>query len=241
MRRMRHLRAREIQGCILCLDASAASSLFDATSGGSLVAADGAVARWEDQSTSAAHATQSTSAAQPLRRIGGINGFDALEFDGSDDRMTFTLTGSDPNTMIATCKWNNTGQTGSRGIMAFGAVNDPQGGMLLMQPSTGSQIGTYTGSLRYSTYTATTAPFSAALVDPGTGTHDYWVNGKTAGTGVTGNPVGQLQNHIGGATDLPVQYTAMHIANAAIYNSALSAFVVKRATCANMRKARISE
>ena len=50
MRRMRHLKPREIQGCQLALDASIPTSLYDATSGGSLVAADGVVRRWEDQS-----------------------------------------------------------------------------------------------------------------------------------------------------------------------------------------------
>jgi len=240
MRRMRHLKPREIQGCQLALDASIATSLYDATSGGNLVAADGAVARWEDQSGNGRHATQATSGARPLRRIGGVNGFDALEFDGTDDRLIFTLAGADPNAMIATCRWENTGQAGTRGIMAFGSVNDPAGGMILMQPTTGSQIGTFTGSFGYSTYTATSSPFSAALIDPGSGTCDFWVNGKSAGAGVSGNPVGQFQNHIGGATDSPVQYTNMRMSTAAIYSSALSAFVVKRATQSNMRKWRIS-
>ena len=236
---MRHIKAREFQGCQIALDASVAGSLYDAVSGGGLVAADGAVARWEDLSGNGRHATQSTSGARPLRRVGSINGVDALQFDGSDDRMTFTITGSDPNTLIAVCRWDNPSQTGARGIMSFGLVNNANGGMLLMQPSTGSQIGTYTGSLRYSTYTATTTPFAAALVDPGSGSAQFFVNGVSAGS-ITGNPVGQLQNHVGGAQDWPVQYTQMHFARAAIYNSALSSFLIKRALGAAMRKWRIA-
>lgn len=84
MRRMRHLRPREIQRCALALDASIATSLYDATSGGSLVAADGAVARWEDQSMSPKNAQQATNTLKPLRRVANINGLDALDFDGGD-------------------------------------------------------------------------------------------------------------------------------------------------------------
>jgi hypothetical protein len=51
----------------LWLDASDASTLFDATTGGSLVAADGAVARWEDKSGNARHATQATLSLRPER------------------------------------------------------------------------------------------------------------------------------------------------------------------------------
>jgi len=87
MRRMRHLKPREIQGCQLALDASIATSLYDATSGGSLVAADGAVARWEDQSGNARHMTQATSGNSPLRRVAGLNSQPALDFDGTDDRL----------------------------------------------------------------------------------------------------------------------------------------------------------
>lgn len=84
MRRMRHLKPREIQGCQLALDASISTSLYDATSGGSLVAADGAVARWEDQSGNGYHVTQATGAAQPARRVAAMNGTDSLQFDGGD-------------------------------------------------------------------------------------------------------------------------------------------------------------
>lgn len=84
MRRMRHLKPREIQGCQLALDASIATSLYDATSGGSLVAADGAVARWEDQSGNGFNVTQSTAGARPARRVASMNGNDSLQFDGGD-------------------------------------------------------------------------------------------------------------------------------------------------------------
>jgi hypothetical protein len=59
-------------------DASDASTLYDATSGGSLVAADGAVARWEDKSGNARHATQATSGDRPLRKAAVYGGRDTL-------------------------------------------------------------------------------------------------------------------------------------------------------------------
>lgn len=77
-----------IAGLQLWLDASDASTLYDATSGGSLVAADGGVARWEDKSGNARHATQSTSGDRPLRKTAIQGGKDVLRFDGTSDFMT---------------------------------------------------------------------------------------------------------------------------------------------------------
>lgn len=76
-----------LTGLQLWLDASDASTLFDATSGGSLVAADGAVARWEDKSGNGRHFTQSTSGSRPARKTNQQGGLDALLFDGSNDHM----------------------------------------------------------------------------------------------------------------------------------------------------------
>lgn len=79
-----------IGGLQLWLDASDASTLYDATSGGSLVAADGGVARWEDKSGNARHATQGTSANRPLRKASVQGGKDVLRFDGSNDSLSIS-------------------------------------------------------------------------------------------------------------------------------------------------------
>jgi hypothetical protein len=68
-------------------DASDSSTLFDATTGGSLVDADGVVARIEDKSGAARHFTQGSSGIQPTRKTSQQNGLDVLRFDGSSDRM----------------------------------------------------------------------------------------------------------------------------------------------------------
>jgi hypothetical protein len=77
----------------LWLDASDSSTLFDATSGGSTVAADGAVARWEDKSGGGRHFAQSTANNRPLRRTAQYNGKDVLDFDGVNDGFFGTASG----------------------------------------------------------------------------------------------------------------------------------------------------
>jgi hypothetical protein len=71
----------------LWLDASDSNTLYDATTGGALVGAGGTVARWEDKSGNARHATQATLANRPLRTAAAQGGKDALTFDGVNDFM----------------------------------------------------------------------------------------------------------------------------------------------------------
>lgn len=71
----------------LWLDASDSNTLYDTTTGGALVGAGGAVARWEDKSGNARHATQATLANRPLRTAAAQGGKDALTFDGVNDFM----------------------------------------------------------------------------------------------------------------------------------------------------------
>lgn len=80
----------------LRLDASNFSSIYDSTSGGSVVADGGTVARWEDQSGNARHATQGTLANRPIfkrffENVGGIC------FDGSNDSLSGDLFSSAPS------------------------------------------------------------------------------------------------------------------------------------------------
>jgi hypothetical protein len=68
-------------------DASDSATLFDATTGGSAVAADGGVARWEDKSGNGRHWFQATSGQRPARKASVRNSLDVIRLDGSDDRM----------------------------------------------------------------------------------------------------------------------------------------------------------
>lgn len=78
---------KSIAGLVLWLDGADRATMFDATSGGSLVADNGGVARWEDKSGNSNHATQSTSNDRPLVRPNTKAGKSVLEFDGSSDFM----------------------------------------------------------------------------------------------------------------------------------------------------------
>lgn len=75
----------------LWFDAADASTLFDATTGGSLVAPDGSIARWEDKSGNARHATQGTVLSRPQRKTSIQNGRDVVRFDGTNDFLVHTL------------------------------------------------------------------------------------------------------------------------------------------------------
>lgn len=66
----------------LWFDGSDATTMYDATSGGSLVAADGSIYRWEDKSGNARHLTKAT-ALQPIRKTAVKNGKDVARFDGT--------------------------------------------------------------------------------------------------------------------------------------------------------------
>lgn len=74
-----------ISGLQLWLDASDASTLYDATTGGSLVAADGTVARWEDKSGNARHATEASN--KPTRKVAAQNGLDVVRGNGTSSRL----------------------------------------------------------------------------------------------------------------------------------------------------------
>jgi hypothetical protein len=88
------------------LDASDAATLYDAVSGGSAVAANGAVARWQDKSGNGRHVTQSTIGARPARKTNVQNGLDAVLFDGNDwlQNLSAGALPNRPKTIVALVK-----------------------------------------------------------------------------------------------------------------------------------------
>ena len=124
-----------IAGLQLWLDASDSSTLYDATTGGSLVAADGAVARWEDKSGNGNHATQSASGSRPIRETAERNGLDVLRFDGSNHFFSQPAVVNDPTelTVIAVAYsqngsqgnlWSHRGDSSSVAVMQLNYAND---------------------------------------------------------------------------------------------------------------------
>lgn len=75
----------------LWLDAADPNTIYDATTGGNLVAAGGMIARWEDKSGNGRHATQSASGSRPTRQTAVQNGRDVVRFDGSNDFLSSTV------------------------------------------------------------------------------------------------------------------------------------------------------
>lgn len=69
-----------ISGLVGWFDASDATTMYDATSGGSTVDAGSPIARWADKSGSGNHALQSTSGSRPTRRAAGLGGKPSVQF-----------------------------------------------------------------------------------------------------------------------------------------------------------------
>jgi len=79
----------DIANIALWLDAT--SGLYDATTGGSAVTANGAyVARWEDLSGNARHFAQATVNSRPVLATAALNGKPTIFFDGTDDFLDAT-------------------------------------------------------------------------------------------------------------------------------------------------------
>lgn len=149
-----------ISGLQLWLDASDASTLYDATSGGSLVAADGGVARWEDKSGNNRHFTQSTSSKRPARKTSQQNSLDTLLFDGSNDSLIGSnfASGTGGLTIFSVVKRNATNAVHE--IINKGVDN---GGWLFRLTDTNvAQISSYRDStLTNSTLRSTSSSVSA--------------------------------------------------------------------------------
>jgi hypothetical protein len=73
-------------------DADDGATLFDSNSGGSAATNGGAVGRWEDKSGNGRHFVQSVANSRPLLRTAHRVGRNGIEFDGSNDGMTFVAT-----------------------------------------------------------------------------------------------------------------------------------------------------
>lgn len=235
MRRMRHLKPREIQGCQLALDASIATSIYDATSGGSFVAADGAVARWEDQSGNAAHVTQATSIARPQRKLAIQGGGDVVRFDGINSVLARTpATGADPHTQIIVAVRRGA-QTGYRVMMNYGGTN---GAVFNMRGST-DFVGSYISADVNSTFTA--VEDSAFTVSQRENSGISWVaKGAPAGT-AAGNAATHYWIMIGaGFTTAYTFHSQIDVCEAAIYSAAVRDYVLRRLHHAKMRKWRIN-
>ena len=124
----------DITGLQLWLDASDDQTLYDATTGGSLVAADGSVARWEDKSGNDYHMTQATAGSRPARKTAIQGGLDVLRFDGSVDFMSVPSS-------TATFKFFHAAQATI--FVVFSTSNTINAAQILGNRTSGADIGAY--------------------------------------------------------------------------------------------------
>lgn len=79
-----------LSGLVLWLDADDPTTMYDATTGGSQVALEGTIARWQDKSGQNNHATQFILNNRPIKKTAFINGKPAVHHYGVDDCMELT-------------------------------------------------------------------------------------------------------------------------------------------------------
>jgi len=191
----------------LWLDAADSSTLFDATSGGSAVAADGAIARWEDKSGNARHVTQGTSGARPARKTSIQNNRDVVRFDGTADFMNSGSVSAFATDLIAdfaVVVFANSA-TGAQNIVrssytsgASGNSNQLHG----MYRETGSLVGharTSAGGIVTSVASQGSGVVLASTIWASDNTVTLRHNGtsQTAGTGATASPSGHILTRFG--------------------------------------------
>lgn len=174
----------------LWLDAADSNTLFDAVSGGSLVADGGTVARWEDKSGNGRHATQSDSTRRPLRVIGAQNTRDSLRFDGINDFLTCgdtldVLTNG--VTLLCVAKFNNTGDGGLLGksnpATSVGRYSITRASGLLQGFATFNTTGTGSGNNVNIADTSTNLRLLSFRSTRGTtSTSTLKINGRTVAT-----------------------------------------------------------
>lgn len=93
-RRARHITLREVRGLStggVEFNAGRADQLYDATSGGSVVADGGVVARWNDNLHGGYHQTQGTSGNRPTYDADGINGMPCVKFVRASSQYLFRV------------------------------------------------------------------------------------------------------------------------------------------------------
>ena len=220
-------------GLQLWLDASDASTLYDATTGGSLVAADGSVARWEDKSGNGRHATQSAAGARPIRRTSALNGRQALEFDGSNDALLTSVALFSNKTSLSWFAVVKNDDSGNNNRAVFGErVSGNDGGLFFLKLgatnilySRGSANASTRVDVSESVSFPTTPLLASMVTTSATGTARR--NGVSAGTNTTTTAnVAYLNktaigNSIADDGELSVLWWDGLIAELIVYDSAL--------------------
>jgi hypothetical protein len=214
-------------GLQLWLDAADSGTLFDATTGGSLVAADGTVKRWEDKSGNARHATEATNG--PTRKLAIQGGKDVLRFNGTTQFLqgSSTPTSGNVRTVFLVAK-SDTSAGGETFQIGTRPGNSWAGFIVRCTYSSptsfiGGDITTNNLTIA-NTQLAITSAFSACLVQSSTSSFSYFHNGVSYS--VTGSlasfnaAAGYFVGKVRSDTDLG--FLDGDICEIIVYDSALS-------------------
>lgn len=224
-----------ISGLELWLDASDSSTLYDATTGGSLVAADGAVARWEDKSGNARHFTQGTAANRPARKTSDINGLDAVLFDGSNDVLArspeswaflyplsfFCVFRATAFTSSYNALWDFYTSTVDTTASSTGLIKSNGKSAVYTTETNGTQPA-YDGDGNVTYSTATTHIFSASIANNAISSRgDGVADGSFTGSFTQRTDLGVRDLEIGASAKFS-RYTEMRIAELIVYSGTLA-------------------
>lgn len=218
-----------ISGLELWLDASDSSTLYDATTGGSLVASDGSVARWEDKSGNSRHLTQSSSGNRPQRKTSIQNGKDIVRFDGTDDeliRSSFNLSSATAATLVFVMKYRS-----SAGFLITGGfgTNSSFAGMIMEKNRSTSRFSFVVGSSSLSSDASfgNTAPdtnCNVLTIVYGSGAATSYINNvEDASTSFAGPLNSSSGFCLGGYFGLAGYFSDADICEVAFYDTAITA------------------
>lgn len=115
---------RNFGGLQLWLDAADRATLFDATTGGSLPAANGGIGRWVDKGPNANAFTQGTANNRPIRKSQQLNGLDGIYFDGTNDCLYCNVNVYDTTVslLVVADFYNNTSRRMTVDLNTAGAI-----------------------------------------------------------------------------------------------------------------------
>lgn len=112
---------------------------YDASDTATITESGGSVSQWNDKSGNANHLVQGTGSAQPTTGTRTMNSRNVLDFDGTSDFMTVTITPSQPFTCFAVYALDDTSK------MRVWDSDSGSGSRALLNPSSG-QFGIHAGS-----------------------------------------------------------------------------------------------
>lgn len=196
---------------------------YDASDATTITHISGSVSQWNDKSGNNYHASQSTGSRQPITGTRTINGFNALDFDGVDDRMIidsgFYSIANGPNSVFAVVQVDNATKT--EHIIISGMNSTPSTRFILSASGSGTMAAFLNGTTALTVgITLDTAAHLHAAMRNGTAltrSYDSITGSSTAGSNQTLVNVG-----IGARPDNGANALDGLIAEIIVYSRALS-------------------